>query len=190
MFLTREKCSQLLYSSDCRQCTSVALMGHVCYATPHLDLKITEAESWKHNLRESGQRGRTHPLSQSQWVNTWAGVKFKLFLLEGQYWSPFAQALQQLFESEMCRRETKNRTPAPLSQLPLHCLWDYLCVSPLSSFSPLCLPLAEWLLLPLPLCFPTFLKPWIRSCVSGQSYAGMKGQKQDTTSFYYSPLSR
>lgn len=67
------------------------------------------------------------------------------------------QMLQQLFELEMCMRETKNRTCTPLSQLPLHCLWDCLCVSPLSSLSPLVLlPLAEWLLLPLFLHFPTF----------------------------------
>lgn len=48
--------------------------------------------------------------------------------------------LQQLFELEMCMRETKNRTHTPLSQLPLHCLWDCLCISPLSSFQSSCSP--------------------------------------------------
>ena len=96
------------------------------------------------------------------------------------------QMLQQLFELEMCMRETKNRMHTPLSQLPLHCLWDCLCVSPLSSFRPLALGGCCY---PSPLCFPTFPSPWIRPCVSGQSCAGMKDLKRDTASPHYGPLS-
>lgn len=59
----------------------------------------------------------------------------------------------QLFQTEMCKRETKNRTHTPLSQLPLHCLWDCLCVSPLSSFTVPVSPPS------LPLYSPTFTAP-------------------------------
>lgn len=72
-------------------------------------------------------------------------------------WSLFGvQMIQQLFELEMCMRETKNRTCTPLSQLPLRCLWDCLYISPLSSFSPPALLLFSELSLPLSHYFPTF----------------------------------
>lgn len=59
----------------------------------------------------------------------------------------------QLFQTEMCKRETKNRTHTPLSQLPLHRLWDCLCVSPLSSFT---VPVSPPFPPSLPLYSPTF----------------------------------
>lgn len=52
--------------------------------------------------------------------------------------------------------ETKNRTRTPLCQLPLHCLWDCLCVSP---FSPPLLLSALLLFAPYLSVFLLFLVP-------------------------------
>lgn len=89
--------------------------------------------------------------------------------------------LRQLFLTEMCKRETKNRTHTPLSQLPLHCLWDCLCVSPLFSFK---VPVSS---LP-PSLFSHFLSSWISPSFPGKACAAAKDLKQDTTSPNYGPL--
>lgn len=89
--------------------------------------------------------------------------------------------LRQLFLTEMCKRETKNRTHTPLSQLPLHCLWDCLCVSPLFSFK---VPVSS---LP-PSLFSHFLSSWISPRFPGKACAATKDLKQDTTSPDYGPL--
>lgn len=62
------------------------------------------------------------------------------------------QMLQQLFELEMCIRETKNRTHTPLSQLPLRCLCVFLLLFQ-SAHSPLPFRLA--------CCFFTLLVFWL-----------------------------
>lgn len=49
---------------------------------------------------------------------------------------------------------------------------------------------AEWMLLPLPLCSPTFLKPWIKLCVCGPSRVPVKEWKQDTASTHSSQWTR
>lgn len=70
------------------------------------------------------------------------------------------QILQQLFELEECMGDTKNRTCTPLSQLPLHCLWDRLCFPLTSSFCLLAgLPpsLSGSFYPHLSIFFPTFL---------------------------------
>lgn len=150
-------------------------LGHVTlYYTSCLKGTQTKNTTW-------GKQGRGVGLelwANHSW-NTWARVTFKLsccmrFLLSAGTTvlkSFGVQMLQQLFEFEMCMRETKNRMRTPLSQLPLHCLWDCLCVSPSLLFQSSCSPLlllTQWLLLPPPpLYFPTFLSLWIRPCMSG-----------------------
>lgn len=81
----------------------------------------------------------------------------------------------------MCKRETKNRTHTPLSQLPLHRLWDCLCVSPLFSFKVPVSPLP-------PSLFSHFHSSWISPSFVGQAHTTTNDLKRDTTSPDYAPL--
>lgn len=182
---------------DCRQCASAESRTMWLNATPHLCVRMWGNSTYLKSLPEwSGAEGRDFtfepPAAETPEPDWSLSFPVAWVLLSAGTMMPKSfgvQMLQQLFELEVCMRETKNRTRTPLSQLPLHCLWDCLRVSPLSSFSPLArLPLTQWLLLPR-LCFPIFLlSPWIRPCVCGQSCAGMKDLKQDTASPHYGPL--
>lgn len=102
--------------------------GFVCYMTT-TSLSKSNPEGYSCRWDFSEQHG----------CNTGTRVFLKVLVLDVSCLQD-AEVFQcarapQLFQTEMCRRETKNRTHTPLSQLPLHRLWDCLCVSPLSSFT-------------------------------------------------------
>lgn len=124
--------------------------GFVCYTTLHLCQNVTQ------NDVPGG--GTSLSQAQLQHLNKSIFKALELVVTCLQDTKVFQCArAPQLFQTEMCKRETKNRTHTPLSQLPLHRLWDCLCVSPLSSFT---VPVSPPSLLPsLPLYSPTFTAP-------------------------------
>lgn len=146
----------LPYLWDCRRCASAAPRSVWLYATPHLCVCFwSNSTQLKSQPEGSGAEGRGFTFEptaaetpEPEWSLSFPGAWVLLSTGTTMPKSFGVQMLQQLFELEVCMRETKNRTRTPLSQLPLHCLWDCLCVSPLSSFSPLARLLLTLLLPP------------------------------------------
>lgn len=101
--------------------------GHVCYMTMHLFPKVTQAKQLCEG-GTSGTQSQSHRLNWGIFENLAPAGRVVCRMLKS------SGVHRQLFQTEMYKRETKNRTRTPLSQLPLHCLWDCLCVSPLFSF--------------------------------------------------------
>lgn len=166
---------------------------------PKSNSSLLRKKNLTNNLREVAE-GRDLTWSQTRlkhlsWCNASAFLRCGVIVCRNKDAEVFlgVQMLQQLFECEMCMRETKNRMRTPLSQLPSRCLWDCLCISPLSSFSLFAFLLFFCRVAVVTPPFSVFLLFWgpeSSLCVCGQSCVPIKARKQDTAPSHYCQSSK